>query len=253
LHAHTLLAGPDVPSARNENRAKPRHSSTSPPLFAQIGLIVTKKRWLLAIPELSSALMGSGEPFGSFSAGTLAGAGCFRCESCGFAVALHECDEVPDCPHCGGEEFKRSSIFGELSVAEPSGPNEVEHPGWLRETRDALDPVGDYMAFDVDGQVRVVSLGKDWTRIGRSLSADIRFDDPTVSRRHAMVHRQEGNVRILDDRSLNGVFVNGERTDMSQLEDGDELTIGRFRLYFLSFEGGSSSAGGRPEVGSVPA
>ena len=75
---------------------------------------------------------------------------------------------------------------------------------------------------------------KDWTRIGRSLSADIRFDDPTVSRRHAMVHCQEGSARILDDRSLNGVFVNGERTDMTELEDGDELTIGQFRLYFMS-------------------
>jgi hypothetical protein len=189
--------------------------------------------------------MGTGEPFGSFSAGTLAGAGCFRCETCGFAVALHECDEVPGCPHCGGAEFKRSSIFGELSVAEPTGPNEVEHPDWLSETRGALEPSGDYMAFDVDGQLRVFAMRKDWTRIGRSLSADIRFDDPT-----AMLHRQDGAARILDDRSLNGVFVNGERTDMTELEDGDELTIGRFRLYFLSFPGGSPGGGRMPEVGS---
>src|SRR4051812_4641098 len=41
------------------------------------------------------------EPLESFNAGTLAGAGCFRCEECGFAVALHERDEVPACPHCG--------------------------------------------------------------------------------------------------------------------------------------------------------
>jgi predicted nucleic acid-binding Zn-ribbon protein len=194
--------------------------------------------------------MGTGEPFGSFSAGTLAGAGCFRCETCGFAVALHECDEVPGCPHCGGEEFKRSSIFGELSVAEPTGPSEVEHPDWLRETRDAIEATGDYMAFEIDGRVRVFPMLKDWTRIGRSLSADIRFDDPTVSRRHAMVHRQDGCARILDDRSLNGVFVNGERTDMGELEDGDELTIGRFRLYFLSFAGGTRGTGRRPQVGS---
>ena len=37
----------------------------------------------------------------AFAAGTLAGAGSFRCEECGFAVALHERDEVPDCPQCG--------------------------------------------------------------------------------------------------------------------------------------------------------
>jgi hypothetical protein len=194
-------------------------------------------------------MLSRGEPFDSFSTGTLAGAGCFRCETCGFAVALHECDEVPDCPHCGGEEFKRSSIFGELSVAEPTGPTEVKHPSWLAEARDALDDDGNYIAYEVAGDLRVVAL-KDWTRIGRSLSADIRFDDPTVSRRHAMVHCQEDSVRILDDRSLNGVFVNGERTDMVELEDGDELTIGRFRLYFMSLTGGFGRDS-RPEVGSA--
>jgi pSer/pThr/pTyr-binding forkhead associated (FHA) protein len=83
----------------------------------------------------------------------------------------------------------------------------------------------------------VVSLRDGWTRIGRSLSADIRFDDPTVSRRHALVHRSEDEVRILDDRSLNGVFVGGERVDLQELTDGDQVTIGRFNLYFLSVTG----------------
>jgi pSer/pThr/pTyr-binding forkhead associated (FHA) protein len=45
------------------------------------------------------------------------------------------------------------------------------------------------------------------TKIGRSLTADIRLDDPTVSRRHALVCIQREGVRVLDDRSLNGVFA----------------------------------------------
>ena len=177
------------------------------------------------------------EPLDTFNAGTLAGAGCFRCDECGFAVALHERDEVPNCPHCGGSEFKRSSIFGDLNVTqEPIGTHEVEHPSWLAEAREAIERDGDYLAFE-DRGLRVNGLAEGWTRIGRSLSADIRFDDPTVSRRHAMVHRDEGVVRILDDRSLNGVFVNGERVDMRELEDGDEVTVGRFRLYFMTVSG----------------
>ena len=171
----------------------------------------------------------------TFNAGTLAGAGCFRCEECGFAVALHERDEVPDCPHCGGTEFKRSSIFTELNVTqEPSGPHENAAPDWLAEARDAIDAAGDYIAFDDDGALRVVALRQGWTRIGRSLSADIRFDDPTVSRRHAMLHRDATAVRILDDRSLNGVFVDGERVEMRELRDGMLVTVGRFELYFMS-------------------
>jgi hypothetical protein len=169
-----------------------------------------------------------------FTAGTLAGAGCFRCESCGFAIALHELDEVPVCPHCSGEDFKRASIFGDLTEAEPIGRVEEEQPDWLHEAREALVANGDYLAYEDDERVHVVSLQEGWTRMGRSLSAHIRFDDPTVSRRHALVHRQDGVVRILDDRSLNGVFVNGERIDMRELDDRDELHIGRFRIQFIS-------------------
>src|SRR4051812_10366397 len=152
-------------------------------------------------------MSGGQAPLDSFSAGTLAGAGCFRCGTCGFAVALHERDEVPACPHCGGEDFARSSIFGELALREPSGAPEVETPDWLAEAREALEHDGDWLAYDEDGQLRVIGLEAGWTRIGRSLSADLRFDDPTVSRRHAMVHQaEEGVTRVLDDRSLNGVF-----------------------------------------------
>ena len=57
---------------------------------------------------------------------------------------------------------------------------------------------------------------------------------PTVSRRHALVVLTDaGDLRALDDRSLNGLFVNGERVEWAALADGDELEIGRFRLYVL--------------------
>src|ERR671920_1255830 len=81
--------------------------------------------------SLLFALMEREQVLDTFAAGTLAGAGCFRCRSCGFAVALHERDEVPACPHCGGEDFRRSSIFGELELREPSGQPAVEAPDWL--------------------------------------------------------------------------------------------------------------------------
>ena len=179
------------------------------------------------------------DPADTFNAGTLAGAGSFHCEDCGYAVALHERDEVPGCPHCGGTEFKRSSIFGDLTLSEPIGTHHVDRPDWLAETRAAIERDGDYLAFDDNGSLRVVGLREGWTRIGRSLSADIRFDDPTVSRRHALLHRDDGEARILDDRSLNGVFVGGERVEMRELSDGDQVTIGRFQLHFIVVTGAS--------------
>jgi hypothetical protein len=38
---------------------------------------------------------------------------------------------------------------------------------------------------------------------------------------------------VLDDRSLNGIQVNGRRVEWSPLTDGDQLVVGRHILYFL--------------------
>jgi predicted nucleic acid-binding Zn-ribbon protein len=169
----------------------------------------------------------------AFSSGTLAGAGSFRCDSCGFAVALHERDAVPSCPECGGASFRRASLFGE-EVRAPRHHDVESAPDWIEEAREALVRAGDYLAFEDGERVRVVPLQDGWTRIGRSLSAHVRFDDPTVSRRHALLYRDAAGARILDDRSLNGVFRNGDRVEHAELDDGDEIAVGRFRLFFMS-------------------
>jgi hypothetical protein len=106
-------------------------------------------------------------------------------------------------------------------------------PSWLAEARASLTSAGRYLAFEQDGRQMVVPLSREWTRIGRSLAADVRFDDATVSRRHALIANEEGGVRVLDDRSLNGIQVNGRRVEWSPLVDGDELVIGRHALYYL--------------------
>ena len=113
------------------------------------------------------------------------------------------------------------------------GPDSADL-AWVEEVRDGLSEPGQYLAYRTDDEdVVAYALHREWTRIGRSLAADIRFDDPTVSRRHALIVRQPDGLRVLDDRSLNGVFVNGERVEWSALADGDEVVIGRHRLYFL--------------------
>ena len=61
-----------------------------------------------------------------------------------------------------------------------------------------------------------------------------RFNQMQVSRRHALVYRDEEGARILDDRSLNGVFRNGDRVELAPLADGDEIAIGKYRLYFIA-------------------
>ncbi len=104
---------------------------------------------------------------------------------------------------------------------------------WVAEVREGIDVAGQYLAYRAaDGTLIAYALEREWTRIGRSLAADIRFDDPTVSRRHALIVRQPDGLRVVDDRSLNGVFVNGERVEWSTLADGDQIVIGRHHLHF---------------------
>jgi pSer/pThr/pTyr-binding forkhead associated (FHA) protein len=112
--------------------------------------------------------------------------------------------------------------------------------GWLEEVRESITEPGNYLAMYADGRTTVIELDSGWSRIGRSRSADIRLDDPTVSRRHAViVQTPESDLRVLDDRSMNGIHVNGEPVDWSPLADGDELQIGRYTLSVIESEGSS--------------
>ena len=171
----------------------------------------------------------------SLTTGTLAGTGSFRCEECGYVVTLAAADSLPDCPGCGGSRFARASLFsgGRFQRRPGDEPTVEEREELLARARTMVGEPGQYLAWTDGGNVRVAPLEREWTRVGRSLAADVRFDDPTVSRRHALIVRQPDGVRVLDDRSLNGVFVNGERIDGRLLQDGDEIIVGRYRLNYL--------------------
>src|SRR2546426_11773903 len=177
----------------------------------------------------------------SLTAGTFVGAGSFRCRSCGSVPALAALDALTACPRCAGEEFARASLFNteRIQQGEPGSAGALAEPAaedresQLARARAHVEQPGEYLCYEEGGELRTLALSREWTRIGRSLAADVRFDDPTVSRRHALIVRQHDGVRVLDDRSLNGVFVNGERVEWSTLRDGDEILVGRHSLRFI--------------------
>ena len=170
----------------------------------------------------------------SLTSGTLAGTGSFRCEECGYVVTLAAADALPTCPGCGSSSFARASLFsGPRFARTATERSPEEREAWLITARGQVSEPGQYLVFERDKRTEAIALEREWTRVGRSLAADVRFDDPTVSRRHALIVRQPDGVRVLDDRSLNGVFVNGERVEWRELTDGDEIVVGRYRLTFL--------------------
>jgi predicted RNA-binding Zn-ribbon protein involved in translation (DUF1610 family) len=196
----------------------------------------------------------------SLSSGTSVGTGSFRCRQCGYVLTLAASDTLLACPECGGQDFVRASLFstermptrhqGTRREGTLSEPPPVGQATRLAKARERIETPGQYLCYEENRELRTVALTREWTRIGRSLAADVRFDDPTVSRRHALIVRQPDGVRVLDDRSLNGVFVNGSRVEGQVLQDGDEIIVGRHRLSFLNVapepDAGSEGPGSSP-------
>jgi hypothetical protein len=70
--------------------------------------------------------------------------------------------------------------------------------------------------------------------VGRGTDADLRINDPGVSRRHAEIRVQAGSTRghngtdvtVVDLGSTNGMLVNGNRVHQAMLDDGGTIKIG---------------------------
>ena len=66
--------------------------------------------------------------------------------------------------------------------------------------------------------------------IGRGTEADLRIDDPGVSRRHAEIRVASGEkvpkVSVVDLGSTNGILVNDQRVEKATLSDGATVKIG---------------------------
>ena len=81
--------------------------------------------------------------------------------------------------------------------------------------------------------------------LGRDAAADIRLNDEMCSRRHARIVRDDGQVLILDQESVNGVFVNGVRTAKAVLAADDEIRLGNTVLRVIGLAAARDS---RPAV-----
>ncbi len=96
-------------------------------------------------------------------------------------------------------------------------------------------PVGPGRYIEIQGPERtlLIPLSGAVVHVGRGLAADLRLDDNSVSRRHAILVPRRCGARILDDRSANGTFVNGRRIQQAELQGGDVIVLGRVVLRYL--------------------
>jgi signal transduction histidine kinase/pSer/pThr/pTyr-binding forkhead associated (FHA) protein len=75
-------------------------------------------------------------------------------------------------------------------------------------------------------------VGDEVVAIGRDVNQRVRLHDTEVSRRHAELHRREGQYWLRDLGSANGTFVNNQKVSDSPLQPGDQILIGQTVLVY---------------------
>ena len=128
----------------------------------------------------------------------------------------------------------RTSPNTEQAPTEAFEPHGVLGHGARRDSLAFVRPApGRYLAIEDGELTRLVALHQSVTHLGRGFSADLRLEDQSVSRRHAViVDGGDAGVRILDDRSANGTFVNDRRVTEAALRDRDVVRLGRVTLIY---------------------
>jgi ABC-type multidrug transport system ATPase subunit len=104
-----------------------------------------------------------------------------------------------------------------------------------------------------DGSPRTFSAGNDVV-VGRDLRADVRVAHNLVSRAHVTLRFDQGRWMAIDNGSLNGIFVNGQRVPNVDISDGMVINLGNPDGPAVNFEVGrhQGSAGTPPATMAVP-
>jgi pSer/pThr/pTyr-binding forkhead associated (FHA) protein len=109
----------------------------------------------------------------------------------------------------------------------------LDHPTRRRAVAAPGAARGRYLRVEDDGEGWLIPITAEVVHVGRGFGVDLRLEDPSVSRRHAILVRRPGRTRVLDDRSANGTWVNGRRVESADLTDGDVLVVGHIVLGYV--------------------
>src|SRR5437879_6335941 len=82
--------------------------------------------------------------------------------------------------------------------------------------------------------------------IGREEGNLLRLNDERVSRFHAKVQQEDGDIILTDLESTNGTRVNGSPVQIRRLRAGDQISIGRSMLLFGTLEEIAARRADRP-------
>jgi hypothetical protein len=122
---------------------------------------------------------------------------------------------------------------GRFRVAGTTGASVIS-PGGASVAETATTPAAlrrSDVVIEVNGARHPV--GGQGVIIGRGSEADLRINDPGISRKHAQItvsHREGTEVEVVDLESTNGVILNGRRVTNAPVPDGSQLQLGNTHL-----------------------
>ena len=109
----------------------------------------------------------------------------------------------------------------------------LDHRSRSRAISPRLAARGRYLALQDGKDTRLIRMESSITHLGRGLTSDLRFEHKHVSRTHALVVRHGRVVRVLDNRSTAGTYVNGRRVVATNIQNGDVIRIGPVVMQYV--------------------
>ncbi|SHL62315.1 FhaA domain-containing protein [Actinacidiphila paucisporea] len=95
-------------------------------------------------------------------------------------------------------------------------------------------PAGTRHWIEINGTRHQITRGT--LVLGRSTEADVRVDDPGVSRKHCEI--RVGTPSLVQDLgSTNGIVVDGQHTQRATLRDGSRIVVGSTTIVYRQAEG----------------
>lgn len=162
-----------------------------------------------------------------------------KCSNC----ASQNSDDAKFCSQCGtplnvaGEANAATDSTATITFGIPNPTDSEERQALNYADAAAVDALPPGHALLVvargPGAGSRYLLDSDFTTVGRHPDSQIFLDDITVSRRHVEFRRDGNAFSVRDLGSLNGTYVNSDRIDEINLQNGDEVRIGKFRLIYF--------------------
>lgn len=157
-----------------------------------------------------------------------------RCENCGTTLREWELE----CPKCKMEELQLASEKSEMETPEEAvdidpallkkAPTEeqLERTFVIQETPILIQQKG-----KAPSRIYVLSSDKAFS-IGRGSVNTLKIDDITLSSQHCKIIPKDDKYFLVDLKSTNGTFVDGQRITLKQLKQGSAIRIGQTEFIF---------------------